>query len=57
MIDTELIANQLRAKGHTVGPITPVPSNAGAYEFEVDGNLLSLEDTRALLEADQLKRD
>ena len=51
MIDTELIALQLRAAGYTVGHITPVPSNAGTYEFQVDGRLLSLEDTRILLES------
>ena len=31
------------------------PDNAGLYEFEVDGNLLTLDQTRALLEVDDLK--
>ena len=53
MIDTGLIADQLRAHGHTVENIIPVPENAGEYEFEVDGELLSLAETRALLEDDE----
>jgi hypothetical protein len=55
MIDTGLIADQLRAHGHNVSNIIPVPSNAGEYEFEVDGELLSLAETRALLEEDETK--
>jgi hypothetical protein len=39
-------------RGHTVGHIIPTPANAGDYEFEVDGGLLSLDEARALLEAD-----
>lgn len=49
-IDTGLIAETLRAHGHTVGHIIPVPDNAGEYEFEIDGVLLSLHETRELLE-------
>jgi len=49
-IDVDLIAKTLRDRGHAVGHIIPVPDNAGEYEFEVDGGLLSLTETRALLE-------
>jgi len=52
-IDTDLIVQALRRKGHTVGHIIPVPDNAGEFEFEVDGGLLSLSETRALLEHDE----
>ena len=52
-IDTDLIVQALRRKGHTVGHIIPVPDNAG--EFEVDGGLLSLSETRALLEHDEAR--
>ena len=52
MIDTDLIVKTLRDRGHTVGHVIPVPENAGEYEFEVDGNLLNLEETRGLLEYD-----
>ncbi len=51
-IDVELIRKTLRDRGHAVGHIVPVPDNAGEYEFEVDGNLISLVEARALLEAD-----
>ncbi len=51
-IDVELIAETLRARGHAVGHIIPVSDNAGEYEFEVDGTLLSLVEARALLVAD-----
>jgi predicted Rdx family selenoprotein len=49
-IDVNLIATTLRSHGHTVGHIIPVPDNGGEYEFEVDGVLLSLTETRDLLE-------
>jgi hypothetical protein len=51
-IDVELIRKTLIDRGHTVGHIIPTPANAGDYEFEVDGGLLSLDEARALLEAD-----
>ncbi len=51
-IDVELIRKTLRDRGHHVGHIIPVPDNAGEYEFEVDGHLLSLTDARDLLAAD-----
>ena len=49
-IDTDLITKLLRDRGHNVSHIIPVPDNGGEYEFEVDGNLLSLAETRGLLE-------
>jgi hypothetical protein len=51
-IDTGLIVEALRQNGHTVGHVIPVPANAGEYEFEVDDEVLSLQETRNLLEAD-----
>jgi hypothetical protein len=51
-IDVQLIAQTLRDRGHEVGHIIPVPDNAGEYEFEVDGGILSLAEARALLEQD-----
>ncbi len=50
MIDTDLIVNLLRHHGHTVESVVHVPDNAGEYEFSVDGTLLSLAETRQLLE-------
>ena len=52
-IDVELIAQTLRNRGHVVNNIIPVPDNAGEYEFEVDGTILTLAETRDLLEADR----
>ncbi len=53
MVDTELIASQLRTYGHAVTHIITVPNNAGIYEFTVDGKVLSLEEARDLLTADE----
>ena len=52
-VDTELIVNSLRKRGHTVEGVIKVPDNAGDYEFIVDGATLTLEETRALLARDQ----
>jgi hypothetical protein len=52
-VDTELLVESLRKRGHAVNGVIPVPENAGDYEFIVDGNTLSLEEARALLAADQ----
>lgn len=52
-VDTELIVNSLRKRGHTVEGVIKVPDNAGDYEFIVDGITLNLDETRALLEHDQ----
>jgi hypothetical protein len=51
-IDVDLIAKLLRDRGHTVSHIIPVPDNGGEYEFEVDGSLLNLAETRQLLEVE-----
>ena len=53
MVDTELLANALRAYGHTVSSYFKTPANAGEYEFTVDGNVLTLEEARALLATDE----
>jgi hypothetical protein len=52
VIDTDLIVHTLRQRGHKVESVIPVPENAGEYEFLVDGELLTLEETRALMERD-----
>jgi len=52
MIDTDLIVKALRERGYTVDNVIPVPENAGEFEFSVDGVLLSLDETRHLLEQD-----
>jgi hypothetical protein len=52
-VDTELIVNSLRKRGHTVEGVIKVPDNAGDYEFIVDGATLTLEETRDLLARDQ----
>jgi hypothetical protein len=54
-IDTGLIVKTLRDRGHNVGHVIPVPDNAGEFEFEVDGNLLSLSEVRELLDRDAPK--
>jgi hypothetical protein len=50
MVDIDLIAKTLRDHGHTVEHVHQIPANAGAYEFTVDGRLLTLEQARELLE-------
>lgn len=52
-VDTELLVHSLRKRGHAVDGVIKVPDNAGDYEFIVDGNTLTLEEARALLEHDQ----
>jgi hypothetical protein len=51
-IDTGLIVKTLADRGHSVGHVIPVPDNAGEFEFEVDGELLTLSEVRELIEAD-----
>ena len=55
MIDIDLTVQALRRFGHTVGDVIPVPENAGEYEIEVDGEVLSLAEVNALLEDDEAK--
>ncbi len=52
MIDTDLIVKALRSRGHEVGHVIPTPANAGQFEFEVDGDKLTLEEARALIADD-----
>ena len=52
MADIHLIVQELRANGHTVADVHPVPANAGDYELMVDGEQLTLEQARLVLEAD-----
>ncbi len=52
MVDIQLIAQELRDRGHKVEHITALPANAGDYEFQIDGRFLTLDEARALLEAD-----
>ena len=54
-IDTGLIVKTLADSGHSVGHVIPVPDNAGEFEFEVDGELLTLSEVRELIEADAPK--
>jgi hypothetical protein len=55
MVDIGLVVQVLRDRGHRVGNVIPVPDNAGNYEIDVDGNLLTLEEARHLLEKDGAK--
>ena len=52
-VDTDLIVESLRKRGHTVESVIKVPDTAGDYEFIVDGNTLTLDETRDLLARDQ----
>ena len=53
MLDVDLLVTQLRKAGHTVGNVIPIPENAGEFEFQIDGDLLTLAEARLLLEEDQ----
>jgi predicted Rdx family selenoprotein len=55
MIDIDLTVKALRHYGHTVGEVIPVPDNAGEYEIDVDGEMLTLAEVNALLEDDEAK--
>jgi hypothetical protein len=55
MLDTDLLVQDLRAKGHTVGHVISIPENAGSFEFLVDGQILTLEQVRELLESESTK--
>ena len=54
-VDVPTILAALRNNGHTVEHATPLPNNAGGYEFVVDGAPLTLEQVRALLESEAAK--
>ena len=51
-VDTALIVQALRDRGHSVESVIAIPDNAGEYEFIVDGSTLNLEETRKLLQLD-----
>jgi hypothetical protein len=53
MLDIDLFVAKLRNNGHTVAHVIPLPENAGEYEFEIDGGLLTLAEARLLLEQEQ----
>jgi hypothetical protein len=55
MIDIDLIVQTLRQHGHRVDTVISVPDNAGEYELIIDGNTLTLEEARQLLEQDEAK--
>jgi len=55
MVDIDLLVEAIRKRGHRVEDVISVPANAGEYEMTVDGNVLNLEQARALLEADEAK--
>ncbi len=52
-VDIDLLIQQLRRRGHEVGTWRFLPGNAGEYEVQVDGNLLTLIEARELLAADE----
>jgi len=56
MVDTGLLAERLRNRGHKVGSIFHVPENAGEYELDVDGDIITLAEARQLLEKDQARQ-
>ncbi len=55
MIDIELLLKGLRQHGHTTGHWRTLADNAGEYEMQVDGELMTLEEARAQLELDQAR--
>jgi hypothetical protein len=57
MVDTDLLVEALRKRGHVVGHVISTPSNAGQYEFEVDGTLLTLDEARLLVEDDDASQE
>jgi hypothetical protein len=55
MVDIDLLVQALRKRGHTVETAFSVPENAGEWELSIDGNLLTLEQARHVLELDQTR--
>jgi hypothetical protein len=55
MVDIDLLLKALEEQGHTIGHWRKLPENAGGYEMQVDGTLMTLDEARALLEADQAR--
>lgn len=52
MLDTGLLIDALLRRGHTVGHCFKTPENAGGYQMEVDGTLMTLDQVRNLMEQD-----
>ncbi len=52
MVDIDLVVQEPRRYGHTVGEVFPVPENAGEWELTVDGNVLPLDKARRVLAED-----
>jgi len=44
MIDIELLVHHLRLRGHQVDSVTVSNTNAGDFDFMIDGTLLTLSD-------------
>lgn len=55
MVDIDLLVQALRAQGHTIEDLHPVPPNAGEYEMILDGNVVNLDGARHILELDKAK--
>ena len=55
MIDIDLIVKTLQQHDHRVESVISVPNNADEYELIIDGNTLTLEEARQLLEQDEAK--
>jgi hypothetical protein len=56
MVDIDLIVQTLRQHGHRVENVISVPENAGEYELIIDGNVLTLEEARQVLEEGEAKK-
>ena len=52
MVDIELLVQELRENGHTVGDVHQVPPNAGEYILVIDGEECNLDQARGVLEKD-----
>jgi hypothetical protein len=55
MVDIDLLVKVLRRRGHTVQTVFPVPENAGEWELSVDGNLVTLEQAREILDRNDIQ--
>lgn len=56
MVDIDLLVQTLRRHGHTVGSVFHVPENAGEYELEVDGDIITLAEARLVLEQEEARK-
>jgi len=55
MVDIDLLVKVLRRRGHKVESPFPVPENAGDWELSVDGNLVTLEQAREILDRNDIQ--